>query len=83
MEKSTRVLSTFHSLVGDKLDLIGAGGIASATDVIAKLRAGAQAVQLYSALVFHGPTLVRRIKADLLRVMDENDLTTVSALASL
>ena len=69
MEKSTRVLGDFHAAIGDRLDLIGAGGIASAQDVVAKLRAGAQAVQLYSALVFHGPTLVQRIKSDLLDIM--------------
>ena len=79
MEKSTRTLAAFHAAIGDKLDLIGAGGIASADDVIAKLRAGAQAVQLYSALVFHGPLLVRRIKADLVKAMDAQGLTSISA----
>ncbi len=79
MEKSTRTLAAFHAAIGDKLDLIGAGGIASAEDVIAKLRAGAQAVQLYSALVFHGPLLVRRIKADLVAAMEAEGLTSVSA----
>ena len=79
MEKSTRTLAAFHAAIGDRLDLIGAGGIASAEDVIAKLRAGAQAVQLYSALVFHGPLLVRRIKADLVAAMDAAGMTSVSA----
>ncbi len=79
MKKSTQVLSVFHAVIGDRLDLIGAGGISSADDVIAKLRAGAQAVQLYSALVFHGPMLVRRIKADLIAAMDANGLTSISA----
>ena len=81
MEKSTRVLSAFHTIVSDRLDLIGAGGIVSAEDVIAKLRAGAQAVQLYSALVFHGPMLVRRIKADLVAMMDAHGITTIAELA--
>jgi dihydroorotate dehydrogenase len=79
MEKSTRILGEFHSAVGDKLDLIGAGGIASAADVVAKFRAGAQAVQLYSALVFHGPTLIERIKADLLRLMSAEGVATPHA----
>ena len=70
LEKSTRALAAFHAAIGDRLDLIGAGGIASADDVLAKLRAGAQAVQLYSALVYEGPTLVRRIKNDLVARMD-------------
>lgn len=81
MDKSTRVLAAFHAVTGDRLDLIGTGGIASASDVIAKLRAGAQAVQLYSALVFHGPMLARRIKADLAAAMDAEGLTSLSELA--
>ena len=81
MAKSTRVLAAFHGVIGDRLDLIGAGGIASADDVIAKLKAGAQAVQLYSALVFHGPMLVRRIKTDLIDAMDAKGLTSVADLA--
>lgn len=80
MEKSTRVLGAFYSEIGDRLDLIGAGGIASAGDVIAKLKAGAQAVQLYSALVFHGPMLVRRIKSDLVAMMDAKDLSSLAEL---
>jgi dihydroorotate dehydrogenase len=45
--------------------LIGAGGIADGAGAYAKIRAGARAVQLYSALVFGGPGLVVRIKQDL------------------
>ena len=41
------------------------GGVASGADAYAKIRAGAGAVQLYSALVFEGPGLVTRIKRDL------------------
>lgn len=81
MERSTRILSEFHAAVGDRLDLIGAGGVASADDVLAKLRAGAQAVQLYSALVFHGPMLVRRIKDDLVARMDASGFISIAELA--
>ncbi|MCE3290694.1 MAG: dihydroorotate dehydrogenase (quinone), partial [Caulobacter sp.] len=47
------------------LALVGAGGIASGADAYAKIRAGAQAVQLYSAMVYEGPGLVVRIKREL------------------
>lgn len=81
LEKSTQVLASFHAAIGARLDLIGAGGIASADDVLAKFRAGAQAVQIYSALVFEGPTLVQRIKADLVARMNAAGANSVSALA--
>ena len=65
MSLSTAVLARFHSAAQGRFVLIGAGGVASGADAYAKIRAGACAVQLYSALVYEGPGLVRRLKADL------------------
>ncbi|MFG1429617.1 quinone-dependent dihydroorotate dehydrogenase [Xanthobacter sp. V2C-8] len=65
MALSTERLKALSRLVEGRLPLIGAGGVASGADAYAKIRAGASLVQLYSALVFHGPGLVGRIKADL------------------
>lgn len=66
MQPSTEVLKAFARELSGEFDLIGAGGIASGADAYAKIRAGAQAVQLYSALVYEGPGLAARINADLL-----------------
>ena len=41
------------------------GGIASGEDAFARIRAGASAVQIYSALIYEGPGLIGRIKRDL------------------
>jgi dihydroorotate dehydrogenase len=62
---STAMLARFHAANNGHLALIGAGGVASGADALAKIRAGACAVQLYSALVYGGPGLVGRIKRDL------------------
>jgi len=62
---STGVLARFHAASAGRLTLIGAGGVASGADAYAKIRAGASAVQLYSALVYEGPGLVGRIARDL------------------
>jgi dihydroorotate dehydrogenase len=62
---STEMLSRFAEVAAGRLTLIGAGGIGSGADAYAKIRAGAAAVQLYSALVFEGPGLVGRIKREL------------------
>ncbi|MBP2293081.1 quinone-dependent dihydroorotate dehydrogenase [Azospirillum rugosum] len=67
---STKVLGEMYRLTGGKLPLVGVGGIASAADAYAKVRAGASLLQLYSALVYAGPALVPVINAglaDLLR----------------
>ncbi len=64
-ERSTRLLAEVRAQSQGRLALIGVGGIASGRDAYAKIRAGAQAVQLYTALALQGPGLVRRIKAEL------------------
>jgi dihydroorotate dehydrogenase len=64
MPLSTQVLRRFRE-AAPALTLIGAGGVASGADAYVKIRAGANAVQLYSALVFEGPGLIGRIKRDL------------------
>ena len=62
-EKSTRVLAKLSRLTD--LPLIGVGGVGSAEQAYAKIRAGASAVQVYSALVYRGLSLVREIKEGL------------------
>ncbi len=81
-EKSTRALSIFNDEIKGRLDLIGAGGIASGADIVAKLRAGAQAVQLYSAMVYEGPGIVARLKRELVELMDAQGATSLSELVS-
>jgi dihydroorotate dehydrogenase len=71
-DPSTAVLKQLRARVEDKLVLIGVGGVQSGADAYAKLRAGANLVQLYTALAFDGPALISRIKrelADLLSVL--------------
>lgn len=55
----------FRSATGGALPLIATGGIENGTDAYARIAAGASLVQLYSALVFEGPGLVRRIAREL------------------
>ena len=66
-----------------RLPLIGVGGIASGADAWARIRAGACAVQLYSALIYEGPGLVGRIKRDLaLRLRAEGFSSVAEAAAA-
>lgn len=60
-----------------RLPLIGVGGIASGADAYRRIRLGATAVQLYSALIFEGPGLVARIKRDLARSLHADGFSSV------
>jgi dihydroorotate dehydrogenase len=64
-EKSTRVLAQLSVLTEGKLPLIGVGGIGNGAQAYAKIKAGASAVQLYSALVYQGLGLIPKIVRDL------------------
>lgn len=59
------LVGEMYRLTHGKVPIIGAGGIASGADAYAMIRAGASLVQIYSALVFHGPGLIPRIKTEL------------------
>ncbi|MGJ8676915.1 MAG: quinone-dependent dihydroorotate dehydrogenase [Akkermansiaceae bacterium] len=61
--RSTEVIAAFHSHLGDKIPIIGVGGIMTATDAKEKLQAGAKIVQLYTGFVYNGPPLVKDILA--------------------
>ncbi|WP_114227366.1 MULTISPECIES: quinone-dependent dihydroorotate dehydrogenase [Sphingomonas] len=63
-------LRRFRAETGGGLPLVGVGGIGSADDAWERIRAGASLVQLYSALVYEGPGLARRIARGLLDHLD-------------
>ncbi len=75
---STRVLGQFRERAGKDLVLIGCGGVGSGADAYAKIRAGAQAVQFYTALVYEGPGLAGRIKRDLAARLRADGFTSAS-----
>ena len=58
---STKILKLFAGEVGDRLDIIGVGGVSATEDVQSKLEAGAQAVQLYTGLTYRGLNLIKEL----------------------
>jgi len=78
MAPSTAILAAFARRLEGRLPLIGAGGIASGADAYAKIRAGASAVQLYTALVYQGPGLAKRIAAELAALLRRDGYSSVA-----
>ena len=77
LEPSTQVLKDMHQRLNGAVTLIGVGGISSGADAYAKIRAGASLVQLYTALAFHGPGLVARIKRELLACLQRDGFASL------
>ncbi|MBL4751641.1 MAG: quinone-dependent dihydroorotate dehydrogenase [Amylibacter sp.] len=77
-EMSTRVLAQFSELLGTDVPLIGVGGIATAKQAYAKIKAGASAVQLYTALVYGGFSLVNKIAQGLDDLLEQDGFEHIS-----
>ncbi|WP_295139237.1 quinone-dependent dihydroorotate dehydrogenase [uncultured Reyranella sp.] len=74
---STEVLRKTAQRVERQFPLIGCGGVGSGADAYAKIRAGATLVQLYSAMVYQGPPLIRRIKDELAALLARDGFASV------
>ena len=74
---STALLADMYRLTQGKLPLIGVGGVGSADEAYAKIRAGANLVQLYTALAFDGPALIGRIKTGLTELLVRDGFASV------
>ncbi len=75
---STRVLARLFVATEGAMPLIGVGGVASAADAYAKIKAGATAVQLYTGMVFHGLSLAHRIARGLDEMLAHDGFETVA-----
>jgi dihydroorotate dehydrogenase len=77
-ELSTKLLSEMYRLTSGRIPLVGVGGISSAEDAYAKIRAGASLVQIHSALIFAGLNLVRRIKNGLVELLSADGFSNIT-----
>jgi dihydroorotate dehydrogenase len=79
-DRSTIVLAKMRQRVGVELPLIGVGGIASAATAIAKIRAGADLVQLYTSMIYSGPGLASEIVKGMSAALKRDGISTIAAL---
>ena len=64
--KSTLMLKKMYSLTNGQIPLVGVGGISNGIDCYEKIKSGASLVQLYTSLIYQGPSLIFKIKKELL-----------------
>ncbi|MCL4108804.1 UNVERIFIED_CONTAM: hypothetical protein GTU68_049145 [Idotea baltica] len=77
-DRSTRVLARLFKETSGAIPLIGVGGIASADQAYAKIKAGASAVQLYSAMVFQGLSVVADVARGLDVLLKQDEFSSVA-----
>jgi len=71
-------LRDFRKATGGAVPLVGVGGIATAEDAWARIRAGASLVQLYSAMVYEGPGIARRVTSGLEALMRRDGFASIA-----
>ena len=79
-ERSTIVLAKMRKLLGPDIAIVGVGGVDSVETALEKIRAGADLVQLYTGMIYAGPTLPGRILAGLSRFLDTEGLSSIADL---
>jgi len=77
-EKSFKLFEAVAKELYGKTTLISVGGIDSGEEAYRRLKAGASLVQVYSALIFKGPNLIKNINRELLQLMDRDGFNSIS-----
>lgn len=73
-------LRVVAQVTAQRVPIIGVGGISRAADVYARLKAGASAVQLYTALVYHGPAIASRLTWGLAALMRRDGVRDINEI---
>ncbi|USG66691.1 quinone-dependent dihydroorotate dehydrogenase [Brevibacillus ruminantium] len=76
-ERATAWVKEIYQEVGDRVPIIGVGGIFTGEDAYRKIRAGASLVQVYSGMIYQGPAIVKTINKQLLRLLERDGFSHV------
>ncbi|MFY0638293.1 quinone-dependent dihydroorotate dehydrogenase [Maricaulis maris] len=76
--RSTELVRVFRKAAGPDMAIIGVGGVSCAETAYAKIRAGANAIQLYTGLIYEGPGLIQRIKIGLVERLQADGFVSIS-----
>jgi dihydroorotate dehydrogenase len=82
-EASTRLVARCFLRFGDRIPIVGVGGIEDGRTALAKIEAGARLIQIYTGLVYHGPQLIGEILKTLAYQLDTKGLSSISELTGL
>ena len=77
-QPSNKILKKMYNLTNGQIILIGVGGISSGSDCYEKIKSGASLLQLYSAITFSGPSLISKIKKELVDLIKTDGYKNIS-----
>ena len=77
-KKSTDLISKFYKILGDKVKIIGVGGVDSGVSAYKKFLAGASYIQLYTGMVYKGPGIASLIASELIDILKNKGFKNIS-----
>ncbi len=77
---SNNLIKKFYKETKGKIPIIGVGGVNSGKTAFEKLRSGANLLQLYTGMVYEGPGIVKKIKAELITLLEKEKIKNVSEI---
>ncbi len=80
---SNEMIKKFYKKLKGKAFIIGVGGVDSGRSAFEKITAGANAVQLYTGMIYKGPTIVKEIKKDLIEILKNEKIKNISEAVGL
>jgi dihydroorotate dehydrogenase len=81
--RANDVCRRIYRRTGGRVPIVGVGGIFTAEDAYERVRSGATLVQVYTALVYDGPGVFRRISRGLVRLLERDRLSHISEAVGL
>lgn len=76
-QRSTEIIREIYKETKGEKTIIGVGGVSSGMDVIEKIKAGADLIQIYTSMVYEGPSIVRKINKEIAEYLVANDLENI------
>ena len=77
---SNNLIRKFYKEIKGKIEIIGVGGINSGMTAYEKLKSGANLLQLYTGMVYEGPGIVKKIKTELIDILEKEKIKNVSEI---
>lgn len=77
-QRSTEIIRQVYRLTKGSIPIIGCGGIATAQDAYEKIRAGASVVEVYTALIYKGPALMKQLNRELVKLLRQDGYSHIS-----
>ena len=77
-KRSNELINKFYKILKNKIKIIGVGGVDSGQSAYQKIISGASLVQLYTGMIYQGPSIASKISEELIKILDKEGVKNIS-----